>query len=132
MIGTDLDELRKNRNKDLIPEELVSSALNVYIENAMEASKKNNLIDVSKWDIVDSSGDHHSNEERRLIDQKLNRNVDDGSSSGNGVVLNKEEKDKELLNLAENGDLFHIDLNNVYESVGETQVENFGKMYGVH
>ena len=130
MIGTDLDELRKNRKKDLIPDELVSSALNVYIENALEVSKHNNLIDVSKWEVNDSS-DHHSNEERRLIDQKLNKKVDDGSLSENGI-LNKEEKDKELLNLAENGDLFHIDLNNVYESVGKTQVENFGKMYGVH
>lgn len=122
--------MRKNRIGNLIPDDLVSSALNVYIENALEISKHNSMFDVSKWEKNDDVN-HESNEERRLIDIKLNKKVDDGSISNNRSSMSSKEKDKELIDLAEKGQLFHIDLNNVYESVGKTQVENFGRIYGM-
>ena len=126
-IGADLDQLRKNQPKDLIPDQLISSALNVYIENALTVSKKNNLIDVSGWDILDDGGIHElsSGEERRLLDQK-NKTRDQDK----GFSIDKQDRDKGLLNLAENNKLFNIDLDSVYASVGETQVKNFAKLYG--
>jgi hypothetical protein len=129
-IGTDLDELRKNQPKDLIPESMIASALNIYIENALEVSKKNNMIDVSGWDILDDGGlnEFHSGEERRLLDQKNKQKI----TKRNDFSIEKQDRDKGLLSLAENNELFHIDLNNIYESVGETQVKNFAKLYGAH
>lgn len=123
-IGTDLDELRKNRNHDLIPGDLISSALNVYIENALTVSKKQNLIDVSGWATPEENHfeDHVSNEERRLLDQK--------DLHGKNGSANKQDREKGLLSLAESNRLFHIDLDQVYEGVGQTQLDNFAKLYG--
>ena len=132
-IGTDLDELRKNQNKPLIPDELIASAINVYIENALEISKHENLLDVSGWDSLDTGSNlHSSNEERRLMDQKIKTRRVNRKKDDYGFYPGKEDREKGLVSLAESGNLFHIDLNKVYKSVGETQVKNFGKMYGTN
>jgi hypothetical protein len=131
-IGTDLDELRKNRNKPLIADELVSSAINIYIENALEYVKDNNMFDLTN----SSSVSNHdisfkpAGEERRLMQKHIKGQDSPQMQSDSGYYAGKEERQEGLAELAENGNLFNIDLDSVYKSVGKRQVENFAKIYG--
>lgn len=131
-IGADLDELRKNRTHDLIPDSLISSALNVYIENALTISKKQSLIDVSGWETPEEpqSADHLSNEERRLSQRTKSAGKSKAWRGGENMLGSKEGREKGLLSLAESNRLFDINLDQVYESVGPRQLDNFAKLYG--
>lgn len=139
-----LEELRRNTNpKELIPDHLMMSALNIYIENAMLIAKKNNMIDVSSWDDLSEDDDFSfAKRDRELLETSLsalnhvkNRkqrsNYSQSSFSNLEDPAMKHERDKGLLDLAERGELFDINLDNIYKSVGSTQVANFEKLYGV-
>lgn len=133
-IGADLDELRKNRTRPIIPDELVASAINIYIENALILVKNDNLIDVSQWDSVgDQDIDFKpAGEERRLMQKASLRNKGKEMKRIGGDFDDKEDREKGLLELAQHGQLFHINMKDIYKSVGKTQVRNFRKIYGTH
>ena len=137
-----IDELRKHEDNDnLVPAALKMSATNVYIENAMLIAKKNNMIDVSSFsDLTDEEGlDHRSRRARELLETNLsdinrigrNRDSDRMNSRFTDDLDMKVSRDEGLLSLAEQGKLFDIKIDNIYKSVGPTQVKNFAKMYGV-
>ena len=143
-INDSLKELRKNTNSDtLIQDNLMQSALNIYIENAMILAKKNDMIDVGNWDDLEDSFDDHRLRDRELLEtslskiNQLSKNARSeqilGRSQGNsfGDDQMKIERDKGILDLAERGKLFNINMDNVYKSVGEVQVKNFERYYGV-
>lgn len=144
-IDDDLKELRKNTDPDtLINDSLMQSALNIYIENAMSLAKKNNMIDVGNWDDLGDIVNEHRRRDRELLETNLNK-IDMinhnarkeerlGRAQTSGVLSDdnmKFERDQGLLQLAERGQLFDIKMDNVYKSVGDVQVKNFEKYYGV-
>ena len=145
-IEKDLQELRKNTNeKDLIPDDFIRSALNVYIEHALIETKNNNLIDVRGFNTLNEDYDDQvtnasSHLERRLRDQSMGEHSKSYSGVSNGISLDQglygsdenNMRNKELLDLAHQGKLFNIDMDNVYSSVGKTQVKNFERMYAVN
>ena len=155
-IDSDLKELRQNTDqKTLIPSHLQISALNIYIENALLMEKKNNMIDIRGWEdnesenknvqhdeLNDGSPIQHQTQERHLRDDpstgldinKLEHHSMFGNESSQmeGNYSNaKSFRNQELLDLAKKGKLFDINLDNIYNSVGKTQVSNFAKLYGV-
>lgn len=145
VIGDDLEELRKNTDPDtIISDELMQSALNIYIENAMDLAKKNNMVDVGNWDDLEDTISEHRRRDRELLETSLNkinlmtknaRSEQLLEQTQNSNILGdqdmKVERDKGLLDLAEHGKLFDIKMDNVYKSVGELQVKNFERFYGV-
>lgn len=144
-IDEDLKELRKNTDTDnIISESLMQSALNIYIENAMILAKKNNMVDVGNWDdLGESFDDIEGRRDRELLETNLTKLNKLGKESQSSDfenrhardILNddsmKVERDKGLLELAEQGKLFDIKMDNVYKSVGKLQVKNFERYYGV-
>ena len=144
-ISDDLEELRKNTDPDtIISDELMQSALNIYIENAMDLAKKNNMVDVGNWDDLEDTISEHRRRDRELLETSLNKinlmtknarteQLLEQAQSSNilGDQDMKVERDKGLLDLAEHGKLFDIKMDNVYKSVGELQVKNFERFYGV-
>ena len=144
IIDDDLKDLRKNTDSDaLIKDELMQSALNIYIENAMILAKKNNMIDVGNWDDLGDGVNEHRRD-RELLETRLGRidNMNRNARSeqklemvqNRGVLGDdnmKFERDQGLLQLAERGKLFDIKMDSVYNSVGDLQVKNFEKFYGV-
>ena len=143
-IDDNLKELRKNTDSDtLIQDNLMQSALNIYIENAMILAKKNDMIDVGNWDDLEESDDHHGRRDRELLETSLSKINQLSKNARSEQVLEgqqrggfendqmKIERDKGILDLAERGKLFNIDMDSVYKSVGETQVKNFERYYGV-
>lgn len=144
-IDDDLKELRKNTDPDtLINDSLMQSALNIYIENAMSLAKKNNMIDVGNWDDLGDVVGEHQRRDRELLETSLNkldmlnhnaqREQKLQRTQTRGVLGDDEmkvERDQGLLQLAERGQLFDIKMDNVYRSVGDLQVKNFEKFYGV-
>ena len=122
----------------------MQSALNVYIENAMVIAKKNNMIDVGNWDDLEDSIQEHRRRDRELLETSLNKIDRMTKNSKSEQILEdtqspgilgdedmKVQRDRGLLDLAEHGKLFDIQMDNVYKSVGETQVKNFERFYGV-
>lgn len=144
-ISDDLEELRRNTDPDeLIPDSLMQSALNVYIENAMILAKKNNMIDVGNWDDLEDSVNEDRRRDRELLETsltKINQMTKNAKreklleqTQSPGILGDDEmkvERDRGLLDLAERGKLFDIKMDNVYKSVGELQVKNFERFYGV-
>lgn len=146
-IDDSLKELRKNTDSDaLIEDNLMQSALNIYIENAMVLAKKNNMITIGDWDDLEDSFDEHHRQrrDRELLENNLSKinQLNKNAKSENILEQSQQEnflgdqgmkmaRDKGLLQLAEKGKLFDIDMNNVYKSVGDLQVKNFERYYGV-
>ena len=145
VVITDLQQLRENQNnKEIIPDSLKIAALNVYIRNAAEIAKRSGGVNLNDFDVNNmedlEENYNPSNEERRLTleNEKYIYNRDSLDFEPNLRQRNPvketytpENKNEGLLALAEQGKLFDINIDNIYKSVGETQVKNFSRMYGV-
>lgn len=150
-IQESLEDLRRNQDDEqpLINDQIKISALNTYIENAMIIAKKNNMLELSNWDeMSDLSNMTHSSHERRereLLEtslSKLNRiKRDNGARRRYGMarpeIVNQGPgqdymKSEGLLELAKKGELFDINIGDIYKQVGKKQVQNFARLYGVH
>ena len=136
-----LKELRLHTiEEDIILPKLKMSALNVYIENALQLSKRMNLVDMRSIDRIDTplNGEQHSSqEERQLKLQGSLKNIGIRFDYGKNKLVKPQSisgklvREQGLLDLAKEGQLFKIDLDSVYDSVGSTQVSNFQKIYGI-
>ena len=136
-----LKELRLHTiEEDIILPKLKMSALNVYIENALQLSKRMNLVDMRSIDRIDTplNGEQHSSqEERQLKLQGSLKNIGIRFDYGKKELVKPQSisgklvREQGLLDLAKEGQLFKIDLDSVYDSVGSTQVSNFQKIYGI-
>jgi hypothetical protein len=145
IIKDDLKEIRKNTDDDkIISDNLMQSALNIYIENAMIIAKKNNMLEIGNWDDLEDPFDNHrTRRERELLQagglipsgegkqRHPNDDLDTPIIQDSGNEGLKMARSKGLLELAEHGKLFDIKMDNVYKSVGDLQVKNFEKYYGI-
>lgn len=140
VINDDLKELRKNTDSDqIITDSLMQSALNVYIENAMVIARKNNQLEIGNWDDLEDPFDEHGRRRERALLQVKGlgqgpKKQEKGDPLDSPLSLGGDSKmlrDEGLLELAESGKLFDIKMDNVYKSVGDLQVKNFQKYYGI-
>lgn len=145
IIKKDLKEIRKNTDDDkIISDNLMQSALNIYIENAMIIAKKNNMLEIGNWDDLEDPFDNHRRRRERelmlaggFVHKTDNNQQNQNSELGQPIIQDsgndgmKMARNKGLLELAEHGKLFDIKIDNVYKSVGDLQVKNFEKYYGI-
>jgi hypothetical protein len=124
----------------LIPEHLKHAAVNQYINNAFRMNGNSTIVSVKgSLDLShgsDEEEDHldqeDSHEERKLLQEMYKHTSQNIAKSHSEVYPEYRDntKNEGLLNMLENGNLFNINMDDVYRSVGKTQVKNFSRLYG--
>ena len=135
-VASELAELRANpEHEELIPEHLIHAAVNQYIDNALQLNDNTNIVSVhGSLNFNGVNEEHESPEERRLKDKIYNISKNDDEYKNFGFADKKISnqntvRNQGIANLLEKGNLFDINLDDVYKSVGKTQIKNFEKMY---